>query len=464
MMAYWQHVGLHAAQQLRRHLRSPAIWALAIAGPVAARYLVPEPGSTYSVIGVNDAILRPSASVIGLQLGVLTAVMLAPLAYIFLKAGPTRIQPRQVTDVAPRARTALSLGRWLGDTAAIWGLLLLLAFAGVILSLFRLPLDEVAPFETIAAATFIAMPALALIAAVRTLFSMRPVLRRGWGDFTFFMLWLVAIILSASFFMDGSGGSPLGDIFGFAAPLVTGTNEPVTAMYIGSGPSTGRIMDFHAMAGVTDPAYLLSRVFWLVTAGVLAWGSGFLFQAGRVKAQRGVSKTSKGPATFSSTAVLPVQTSPSGFVGRGLAFARELFRPWLVLALIGVIALSGFVLPLRGMVGPALGLALIFPLTRYGSRWRPKSIEQWMASLPMSAAAMFTHRLIIACAVSLILLLPSLVGIGPGEWKDVLAIGVGVPVIAVTLGHVTRGPVAARLILLILWYGYLNIGGPPVLG
>lgn len=458
MSVYWQHVRLHATQQLRRHLRSPAIWALAIAGPVAARYLVPEPGSGYSMIAVNDAVLRPSASVIGLQLGVLTAVLLAPLAYIFLKAGPTRIQPRQVTDVSPRSRSALSLGQWMGDTAAVWGLLFILAMAGVILSLFRLPLDEVAPLETIVAATFIAMPALALIASVRTVFAMRPELRRAGGDVVFFLLWLVALTFSAAFFMGGSGGSPFADVFGFAAPLVNGTSETVTELYIGGPPPTDRVMDFDGMAGVTDPAYLLSRVFLLGVAGFLAWGSGFIFKAGRIKAQKGLKSEFKGPAVFASTTVDAVSPSLSGLVSRGIAFATDLFRPRLVLALVCAIALSGFVLPLRSVVGPALSLVLIFPLTRYGARWRPKSVEQWMASLPISATALFTHRLVMACAVCLALLLPSLVGLAANEWTDIVAIAIGLPIIAVTLGHVTRGPVAARLILLILWYGYLNVG------
>lgn len=457
MTAYWQHVRLHASQQLKRHVRSPAIWALAIAGPVAARYLVPEPGSSYSMIGVNDAVLRPSASVIGLQLGVLTAVMLAPLVYIFLKAGPTRTQPRQVTDVAPTSRTALSLGQWIGDTAAIWGLLVLLALAGVILSLFRLPLDQVAPLETMAAASLIAMPALALIAAVRTVFGMRPALRRAWGDVAFFILWMLALTLSASFFMDGSGGSPFADVFGFAAPLVTGTSEPVTAMYIGGAPNVDRVMDFDGMAGVTDPAYLLSRLFWLVVAGLIAWGSGFLFKAGRVKPQKGAKKLITGPVTFATALVAPLSPRRSATLSFGTAFAADIFRPRWVLALVCAVALSGFVLPLRGVVGPALGLVLIFPLTRYGARWRPKSVEQWMASLPMDAAMMFSHRLAVACIICLALMLPSLVGMTANEWADVLAIGVGLPIIAVTLGHVTRGPVAARLILLILWYGYLNL-------
>lgn len=462
MNAYWQHVRLHATQQLRRHLRSPAIWALAIAGPIAARYLVPEPGSGYSMIAVNDAVLRPSASVIGLQLGVLTAVLLAPLAYIFLKAGPTRIQPRQVTDVSPRSRSALSLGQWIGDTAAIWGLLLVLAIAGVVLSLFRLPLDQVAPLETVVAASLIAMPALALIAAVRTLFAMRPGLRRAGGDVVFFVLWLVALTLSAAFFMDGSGGSPFADVFGFAAPLVTGTSETVTELYIGGPPPTGRVMDFDGMAGVTDPAYLLSRMFWLGVAGALAWGSGFVFKAGRVKPQKGKTAEAKGGAIFTSNPVVIVEPSQLGFVSRAVSCATDVGRPRLVLALVGVIALSGFVLPLRSIVGPALSLVLIFPLTRYGARWRPKSVEQWMTSLPITASAFFIHRVVIACAVCMVLLLPSLVGIDVAEWADVLAIGVGLPIIAVTLGHVTRGPVAARLILLILWYGYLNISGSPI--
>jgi hypothetical protein len=40
-----------------------------------------------------------------------------------------------------------------------------------------------------------------------------------------------------------------------------------------------------------------------------------------------------------------------------------------MLALVSVIALSGLFLPLRSLVGPALSLVLIFPLSSYGARW-----------------------------------------------------------------------------------------------
>jgi len=46
---------------------------------------------------------------------------------------------------------------------------------------------------------------------------------------------------------------------------------------------------------------------------------------------------------------------------------------------------------------------------------------------------------------------------------DIAAVGIGLPVLALGLSHLTRGPVAGRLILLILWYGYLNIGPAPTI-
>lgn len=461
MSAYWSHVGLHAQQQLTRHLRSPAIWLLAIAGPLGARFLVPEPGAGYSLLAVNDAILRPSASVIGLQLGVLTAVMLTPLIYIFLRAGPTRTQPRQVTDVTPRARSSLSLGQFLGDTAALWLLLLTLALSGVILSFFRLPLSDVAPFQTLIAAFLIAAPTLAIIAAIRTLFTMRPLLRKAWGDVLFAVFWLATLTMSAMFFMGGDGGSPFADVFGFAAPMLTGTSEPVREMYIGGAPDMDRLMDFDALAGVTHPAYLASRLFWLFAAAGLAWGAGWFFKAGKPKVSRRKTVKPSGPVTFSGVPVMTVKPSASGLISRIRVLAEDLFRPPLLAALVGAVALAGAFLPLRGMVGPAVALILIFPLTRYGARWRPQSVEQWLGTMPVSLSQQFIYRIGVACAVCLILLLPSLIGLNREEWGDVIGIGVGLPVIAVCLGHVTRGPVAARLILLILWYGYLNFGPLP---
>jgi len=95
MSLFFGQVTTHARVQFLRHLRSPAIWWLAIAAPIGARFLIPPAGADYSVVAVNDARLALDSGVIGFQLGIVMAIILTPLAYIFLRAGPTRKTPWQ---------------------------------------------------------------------------------------------------------------------------------------------------------------------------------------------------------------------------------------------------------------------------------------------------------------------------------------------------------------------------------
>ncbi|MEL6687029.1 MAG: hypothetical protein AAFP97_05355 [Pseudomonadota bacterium] len=457
MRDFLSHVRLHATQQIRRHLNSPFVWILAIAGPIGARYMVPEEGADHALISVNNAVLEQSASVIGLQLGVIVAVLFTPLAYIFLRAGPTRIQPRQVTDVVPRSRPALSFGRWLGDTSVLCGLLFILAVAGIALSYFRLPFEDTQPIETLVATMIVAAPAMAVIAAIRNIFIMRPGLRGAGGDVAFFFVWLMGLTLSAAFFMDGTGNNAMADLFGFAAPLATGASEPVHSLAIGGAPITGRIIEFDGMAGVTHPDYLGSRLFWIMVSGLAVFGAGYLFKPGKPKRVKNRQPAHRGPAQFSSERLSPILPKGRGWIVQLVANLRELAKPYWLLALIGAAGFAGLFLPLRGMVGPALALLLIFPMTLYGARWREKSTDAWLGTLPTHTLPRVVVRLLAAILFAVIALLPSILTLQAGQWGDILAIGMGIPIIALGLGYLTRGPVAARLALLILWYGYLNL-------
>ena len=457
MMGFLAHVRLHAAQQIHRHIKSPFVWLLALAGPVGARYLVPDEGADYALIGVNDGVLQQSASAIGLQLGVIVAVLFTPLAYIFLRAGPTRIQPRQVTDVVPRSRPALSFGRWLGDTAVLCGLLLTLSMAGILLSYFRLPVENTQPLETLLATMIVAAPAMAVIAAIRNIFVMRPGLRVAGGDVAFFIVWMAGLTLSAAFFMDGSGGNPVFDVFGYAAPLATGTSEPVSSLVIGSAPMGGEVIAFDGMAGVTNPDYLLSRLFWIAVSGLLVILAGFVFKPGKPKPIKRPRTAHHGPAYFGSDRVPPLQSKGLGLLAKCRANLLELAKPYWMLALISVVSIAGLFLPLRGMVGPALALLLIFQMTLYGARWREKSTESWLGVLPTQTPLRVLVRSTAAIMFGMVALLPSIFTVQPEQWADIMAIGLGIPIISIGLGYLTRGPVAARVILLILWYGYLNL-------
>jgi len=158
-----------------------------------------------------------------------------------------------------------------------------LAAAGVMLAYFRLPASEVNPVQIILALSLIAAPALAVIAGLRTIFSMRPWLRKAGGDVLFFVVWMFLITLSAIFFAGGgSGGSPLIDVFGFAAPLSGATEYEITELYIGGAPVFDNELKVDAMAGVTDQAFLFSRLFWVCVAGLLVFLSGLIFKPSKI--------------------------------------------------------------------------------------------------------------------------------------------------------------------------------------
>jgi len=466
MSLVFEQITTHARIQLSRHLRSPAIWWLALAAPIGARFLVPDASASYSILAVNDARLALDSGVIGLQLGVIMAIILSPLAYIFLRAGPTRKTPWQTENVTPARRGALGLGHWIADTLALWVLMFALAAAGIMLAYFRLPFDKVNPLKIFLSLTLIAAPALAVIAAFRTIFSMRPWLRKAAGDALFFVCWMFLITLSAIFFAGGgSGGSPIIDVFGFAAPLSGATDYQIESLYIGGAPAFDNIIKIDAMAGVTDSAFLMSRLFWICAAGVAVFISGLVFKPTRIGWIKNGLQKDREKASFSGARLAPLSPTPHALVSKLKSEWSQILKPSWFAALLGLVSLAGVVLPFRGMIGPVLALLLIFPLTLHGARWRGPEMSRLMDLAPTSALSQFWIRLAASMFLSLALCLPAVIRVliaGPSnQLIDFAAIGVGLPAIAIGLSHLTRGPVAGRLILLILWYGYLNIG-PPV--
>lgn len=455
---------VHARIQFLRHVRSPIIWLLALAAPIAARYLLPEAGAEYSIMAVNGAYLELDPAVIGLQLGVVMAVILSPLAYIFLRAGPTRTQPWQADDMTPARRCVQMLAHWVADTGALWILMLVLGLAGVLLSAFRLPLADVRPFQTLLALSLIAAPALAVIAGLRTVFSARRGLRGAGGDVVFFLAWLVMLIMAASYFTTGVGGSPMLDILGIAAPLSGATDQMISELILIGPALYDETVRIDALAGVLSPDFLLSRLFWLAFTAAAVMAAGAVYAPHRFKPLRLETSLSSGPVSFSAAPILPAHPRAS-WLPLLVSDVRLLARPhWLVLLAI-LVALSGAVLPFRGMVGAALSLLLIFPLTQHSARWRGRQMAALSAMTPRGTEDVII-RIVAAITVIALLCLPSavrlvLTGEG-GPWIDIAAIVIGLPMIAILLGHITRSAVSGRLLLLILWYIYLNIGTPPI--
>jgi len=453
-----------------RHLRSPALWVMGLAAPIAALYMVPPEDAAYATLTVNDMLPRLTSSVIGLELGVVTATLMTPLAYIYLRSGATKRRPWQVTDVSPASRPAQAIGEWTADTLTLWIILAALTVAGAVLSYFRLPSDAPwNPFSMAAALWLPAAPALALIAAIRTVFDARPLLRRWVGDVMFFVLWLAALIIpmaTSAASGEGLSGTAMLDAFGFAAPISGSTDEIMSGVtIIGSSESTERI-SLDAMRGVLAPTYLSSRVFWLAVALVVAALAGLMYkprvaklpkqgpQAHSAALSRSKSRTQK--ALSNPIKIGPLSPLPATFISE----IRLILRGKITLIIIAGAALIGAFLPYQTAAGPAIWLALLFPITAESGRWQSQNTRQFCETTGVS----LWHRAALCLMASItIFIFAHIPAIGhmaaTGTWgiaPQMGAIVLGVPATAIALGYITKGPIAGRLILLISWYVYMS--------
>lgn len=353
------------------------------------------------------------------------------------------------------------LSYWAADTVALWLLMLALAFAGILLSIFRLPLDQVNPVHTLVALILIAAPALSVVAGIRTIFSTRRGSRGAGGDVLFFFLWLGMIIMAASYFMVPGGGSPFSDILGIAAPISGATDMNIDELVLLGPAGSGDRMTIDAMAGVTDDMFLLSRLGLILATGLLVIVFGRVYAPHKFKPLKGRVEGKQGPAIFLMDPV-PTVAASGGSLSRLLMEIKLILSPRWLGGVVLAVALTGLVLPFRTVVGPAMSLLLIFMLSAHGARWRGRAMTPLSYVTPTGRADVI-YRVIAAILIVAGLCLPSILGIiiGRGEGVhllDMAVIAVGLPLLAIGFGHVTRSAVTARLVLFIIWYIYLNVG------
>jgi hypothetical protein len=449
-----------------RYLRSPALIYVALATPIAAYYMVPDESASYAVLSVNGFSPEMTASVLGLELGVVAALLLTPLAYIFLKAGPTRNRPWQISDVAPHSRMVWALGRWVADTFMLWVLLAFLTAAGLILGAFKIGAQSNV-LHTVVALWAPAAPSMALVAGLRLVLDARNLTRNWLGDVLFVIVWLAMVIIGTLGAdqpeTEGLSSNPLADAFGFTSPIIGSVDTPVTAVAI-IGSTAGQSIPVDAWAGVTDPDYMIARAVWLGVAALLALLAGLMWGPRKAKANR----PAPGAGQRSHASVLdtpfkaPARSGPASPnpVSIVLAEMDQVFKSRIWIGVLLAAAILGAVVEFRTLGGPAMVLALIFPLTEASARWQGQATQPWLNTLGPGPLERLLARWAAHIGVACLVLAPAFtLSVIEGEvgWvPHMLVIASVLPAVIVGTGAVTRSPVTGRLLLLIAWYAYLS--------
>jgi hypothetical protein len=188
--------------------------------------------------------------------------------------GQTRVG--LVLATTPMSKSLYTLGKALSNFAVLAAMVAVLAVAAAILQLARAEGGGLEPGKLLAPFIFVALPAMAMTAAVAVLFETLPVLRGGAGNVIYFFAW--------AGYVGGSGVAGVNDYlgFGFFMRRMAGALKPVDPSYHGNftlrvGPF-GRATKTFLWNGVDwTPQVLLGRLQWVAIAIGIAWLSALFF-------------------------------------------------------------------------------------------------------------------------------------------------------------------------------------------
>jgi hypothetical protein len=451
---------------LARYSRSWGLWVLLLIAPVAARFWIGTDHDSSAVIAVQDMAPVMTSAVLGVTLGVVVSTLLLPIAFLYLRSNTTRLQPWQVEEVTTGSRVAVALGRFGADVAVLAGVLAAMTLAGWLIAWLVLPWTQV-DFGMIALTLWlIAGPALMGVAAVRILFDSLGITRGPLGEVFFYILWMLSIVAPIASGIKGEGlAYNLSDYPGFVQPLTHTLPEGDTSLSIGAAEVGSKKIALDVMAGINSPGYIASRLVWAGISLLIAMLAGLIYAPHKPKVRRIRWKwvrrlLAPGAPAPADMAAPPARRAALPLVSLAIAEMRLIAQGRLWLLLAAAAAVSGLFADFRTVASPAALLLLAFGLSAHAARSERTKL------LALTATARFapmTRRIaFVAAGIAWALLMgaPGIVkaGLGgnPVPLQLGLATGTAASLIAIVLGTVSRSAFAPRLVLLILWYGYLS--------
>jgi hypothetical protein len=176
----------------------------------------------------------------------------------------------QILATTPLSRASYTIGKWLSNFAILGIMVLIMMVAGIVMNLF---IDAKVDVWAIAAPlVFVALPCMAVVAAVAVLFESIPWLRGGMGNIIYFFLFLVGIstvIESDNYhpLFDFAGIQLIGNHIAHAAKVVYPESSGGFALSV----TEGLIPKYFPYDGIswTGETLLYRLFFLLISIGIV---------------------------------------------------------------------------------------------------------------------------------------------------------------------------------------------------
>jgi len=186
----------------------------------------------------------------------------------------------QIIATTPISRPNYLLGKWLSNFTVLLALVGLLAVAAIVMQFLGGESTALNLWQLLAPFMFLALPAMAVVAALALFFETIPWLRGGFGNVVYFFVWMFAIIFaleSKKVWFDWSGllivwqsmGTALSAVYPDYAGGFDFTSQALPA---------GGLHTFLWSGIQWTSDILLSRILWLIAAIGLVFAGGLFFR------------------------------------------------------------------------------------------------------------------------------------------------------------------------------------------
>jgi ABC-type transport system involved in multi-copper enzyme maturation permease subunit len=393
----------------------------------------------------------------------------------------------QIMATTPLSRPVYLLGKWLSNFIVLDLLVLILMLAAVAMQFIQREAPQMDFWALSAPFLFVALPFMALVAALAVFFESISWLRGSFGNVVYFFLFIMGIALIAIMFGEQI---PLLDWLGFGvfkSSMAVAAKEAFPAYQGGLAlsmvPASAEIQPFE-WAGVawTLPLILPRLAMFGLAIGLTLLGSLFFdrFDTSRARLRSKKAETDANePSPSDELTATTTESNPTVLL-TPLADSRPRFRfgtlflaelrlllkglPWWwYLVAVGLIVASSFV-PLESLRQTILPAALVWPLLVWsglGCRETLRDTRQMVFSAPRPLWNQIPVAWLAGFVVALLMGGGTLIRFGlAGEVTSQLSLTAGllfIPSLALALGVWTGSSKAFEVVYVVFWYlGLLN--------
>ena len=451
----------------------------------AAYSFVPPADARYATVDLGGYRGVYNSAWVGCTVALVTTLFLALAGFYLVKNAVERdLQTGvgQIIATTPLRKPLYTLGKALSNFAVLAVMVGLIAVASGVMQVVRGEDLRVDPWALLSPFLVLALPAMAVVAALAVLFEVIPWLRGGLGNVIYFFLYNGLVVYAAV----SSEAAPANaivpfDVFAFSVPVsrITAAVRAAVPDYnggfsIGINPVEAPLSTFYWAGIQWTPEIILQRLAWLGVAAGIALGAALFFDRfdparGRQKRKRGTALPAVSEASVAVAPAAPVRLAPLPtqhkrfYLGRMVLGELRLMLKgqrwwWYVVALgLAIAAASSPLDVVRQFLLPA---AWIWPFLV----WSPlgnREARHRTGQMVFSAAFPLRGQLPAAWIAGLIVALATGSGAAlrlllAGQWGALLAWAVGaafIPALALALGVWSGSSKMFEVIYFLLWYG-----------